>query len=302
MSRSNRAPLSCQQIHHRLRSAKALCVNSSSNPKTTTTEIQSVRIESRRPLIISATTLAFIGSLSTFNANSTEQGNNNETSAASKKVFLDISVDGKASERIIIELYDDVQLGGQRFLDLAIGQDGIRYQATKFTKLSDNYVLNGGVKSLYLSNTRTPSIAGGDSIEGLLKELEERRHSHDRTGVVSLVLKNAIERPKKKKLVAVKGKLVTVEEGGSIAPNGTAFAITTQPAEELDSTNLVVGQVVSGMDTIQSLQELPRVKNNSSSVFYKTAKFIGDVRADVAELSFGKPYNRIIVMAAGDVS
>jgi len=41
--------------------------------------------------------------------------------------------------------------------------------------------------------------------------LEAQRHSHDTSGVVSLVVKNAIERPKKKKLVAIKGKFVTVE-------------------------------------------------------------------------------------------
>eukprot|EP00210_Caulerpa_lentillifera_P005973 g5708.t1 len=64
-------------------------------------------------------------------------------------------------------------------------------------------------------------------------------------------VKDAIERPKEEKACCSERQIVTVEEGGSIAPNGTAFAITTQPAEELDSTNLVVGQVVSGMDTIR---------------------------------------------------
>ena len=42
----------------------------------------------------------------------------------------------------------------------------------------------------------------------------------------------------------VGGQLVTVTETFGEAPNGTAWAVTTQPAPELDPTNIVVGKVV----------------------------------------------------------
>jgi peptidyl-prolyl cis-trans isomerase B (cyclophilin B) len=49
------------------------------------------------------------------------------------------------------------------------------------------------------------------------------------------------------RLVAMKGKLVTLKEQAGEAPNGSGFMITTGPAPELDKTNLIVGQVcVSG--------------------------------------------------------
>ena len=52
------------------------------------------------------------------------------------KVYLDIGVDRKPFGRVEIEIYNDVSIGGQRFLDLAIGKEGVRYQATKFTRLT----------------------------------------------------------------------------------------------------------------------------------------------------------------------
>ena len=46
------------------------------------------------------------------------------------------------------------------------------------------------------------------------------------------------------------------------------FAITTAPAPDLDSTNLVVGRVVSGASLVDDLAALPAVKANSSSPFF----------------------------------
>jgi len=45
------------------------------------------------------------------------------------------------------------------------------------------------------------------------------------------------------RLVAMRGKLVTLKEQAGEAPNGTQFMITTGPTPELDTTNLIVGKV-----------------------------------------------------------
>lgn len=44
-------------------------------------------------------------------------------------------MDRKPVGRVVIEIFDDVHVGGQRFVDLAIGKEGVRYQNTKFIRL-----------------------------------------------------------------------------------------------------------------------------------------------------------------------
>lgn len=81
---------------------------------------------------------------------------------------------------------------------------------------------------------------------------------------------SACTRPVRERLVAYQGKLVSVREqlGGAV-PNGSGFAITTAAAPALDSTNLVVGRVVRGMEVVQQIAELPVVKSNAGSPFLK---------------------------------
>jgi hypothetical protein len=102
-----------------------------------------------------------------------------------------------------------------------------------------------------------------------------------------------LRRAETSRLVAEKGKLVRVVEPSGVVPNGTAFAVTLGAMPELDSINLVVGQVTDGLDTLVEASKLPVVKDNSNSVFFKAGKAIGDKRANVAELSFNRPFNRI---------
>lgn len=80
-------------------------------------------------------------------------------------------------------------------------------------------------------------------------------------------------RVSKTKLVAYNGKLIRVEEAQpGESPNGSAFVITTQPAPELDATNLVIGRLVDGMDVVHQLTQLPTVKSNNS-VFFRSAEY-----------------------------
>lgn len=76
-------------------------------------------------------------------------------------------------------------------------------------------------------------------------------------------------RQEKTKLVAEKGKLVEVVERSGIVPNGTAFAVTTGATPDLDSTHLIVGEIVDGMELVRKLDQLPVVKNNTNSPFFQ---------------------------------
>jgi hypothetical protein len=106
-------------------------------------------------------------------------------------------------------------------------------------------------------------------------------------------------RVEKTRLVAQQGKLVNVVEKSGIIPNGTEFAITVASAGELDETNLVVGRVVEGLDIIVELSKLPVVKDNSGSPFFKAGKAIGDKRANVAQMGFNRPFNKVAIAASG---
>ena len=90
-----------------------------------------------------------------------------------------------------------------------------------------------------------------------------------------------------------------VIERSGVVPNGTGFTITVAAAPELNANNLVVGRVVDGLDIVMQLSELPVVKDNSASPFFKAGKAVGDKRANVAELGFNRPFNRMVVTASG---
>ena len=70
----------------------------------------------------------------------------------------------------------------------------------------------------------------------------------------------------------------------------------------MDRTNVVVGEVVQGLDVLNAIAALPTVKDNSASPFFAVAKTIGDKRATVAEQAFGKPFAKVTVAKCGVVA
>mmetsp|Transcript_39097 Transcript_39097/g.99040 ORF Transcript_39097/g.99040 Transcript_39097/m.99040 type:complete len:318 (-) Transcript_39097:587-1540(-) len=215
------------------------------------------------------------------------------------KVFFDFTVDGKPAGKVVVEVYGDVAVGGQRFMDLAKGKQGVGYRRSKVDALEQAFIRLDGVSVLSYDSSGVSPIAGGEDTFKLEEEMATATHGHDAPGTVSLLVKNPNQREAKTRLVAVNGKLVNITEDPGDAPNGTGFAITTQAAPELDSTNLVVGRVVQGMDIVQTIAALPAVKDNTMSPYFKAAKAIGDKRADVAEKGFKRPYSKIVVAKSG---
>lgn len=228
------------------------------------------------------------------------------SSPSSPRAYLDIVVDGEPYGRIVIAVDQDVApIGAQRFLDLAYGKEGVSYRRSRITFLDNQYIQATGVRSLSYKASGRTSIAGGPDTESLESEMalaassQSKSRHHDQAGIVSLVVQPAQEIETKDKLVAVKGQLLTVTEVLGELPNGSGFAITTGPAPQLDATNLIVGQVISGQDIVDRLALLPRVKNNSGSPFFQAGKAAGDKRAKVAERAFGKPFAKIVIEDCG---
>jgi hypothetical protein len=46
-------------------------------------------------------------------------------------------VDGKPEGKVVVEVYDDVAIGGQRFIDLAKGKRGVGYRRSKVDLIED---------------------------------------------------------------------------------------------------------------------------------------------------------------------
>ncbi|KAL4447457.1 hypothetical protein ABPG75_004676 [Micractinium tetrahymenae] len=226
--------------------------------------------------------------------------------SSSRQAYFDITVDRKPLGRIVIEVPTSAPaIGGQRFLDLAQGKEGMAFRKTRFELIEDAFIQDAGLQSLSYQASGRTAIAGGPDTELLEEELAAQAAAaaggpaHSAPGLVSLLVKPRIEIVNKDKLVASKGKLITVTETFGEIPNGSAWAITTKPIPELDETHLVVGRVVQGMDVVQAIAALPRVKDNTNSPFFQAGKLAGDKRADVAQRAFNKPYAKITVNECG---
>jgi peptidyl-prolyl cis-trans isomerase B (cyclophilin B) len=235
--------------------------------------------------------------------------------ASSQRVFLDIAIDASPAGRVVIRTYDDVPIGSARFADLARDRGGVGYVRSRIDSVSPGaFVASSGVASLSYADVSegggSVQIAGGETVEDLVRELREHRHAPGGRGVVSLTVAPdpaAAARPPKTKLVAMNGKLVNVEDprGSARAPNGTGFVISLKQdgggsGGPLEATNLPVGEVEPGSEALlESLSRLPAAQPTSGSPYFKLAKTLGDRRADVAERFYLRPFQRVVITASG---
>ncbi|QCD80743.1 peptidyl-prolyl cis-trans isomerase CYP26-2, chloroplastic [Vigna unguiculata] len=221
-----------------------------------------------------------------------------------KQVFLDISIDGEPAGRITVGLYgDEVPAGVDRFSKIVSGAAGISYRRKEFVKIMPNYVQHGGLRSYGVDSefaSRTGSNLGADSlVQEWEREYEKCPGTKNVTGSVGIIVRNPSKPPPKMKLVAKKGKLEIDQEEVGIDPNGTEFVIVTKDSPELDTSSLVIGRVIGGMEVVKRIGEVKTVQENTGSPYFRVAKLIGDKRAVVAERGFNRPYSKVIVTNCG---
>ncbi len=213
-----------------------------------------------------------------------------------RRVFFDIAVDGQDFGRIEIELLGSkARIAEQRFVDLVEGVQGVGYRRSKVAQLLDTYITVGALPSLSYEADGRVLVTGGATADALEDELDGSNLKHDAAGLVSINVRPIKSLEAKDRLVAIDGKFVNVTEVLGQQPNGTGFSITTKPSPELDGYNIIVGKVVGGQDIVEKLQNLPRVKNNTNSPFFQAGKKSGDKRANVAEMSFDKPFSKVFI-------
>jgi cyclophilin family peptidyl-prolyl cis-trans isomerase len=95
-----------------------------------------------------------------------------------KKVFMDIAIDGQPAGQIVIGLFGDtVPIGAQRFAELAAGKRGIGFRRKEFYKITKTYIQNIGVRTFSLTGgvEDAAKFTGGDTAETTAEEREGHR-------------------------------------------------------------------------------------------------------------------------------
>ena len=214
----------------------------------------------------------------------------------------------------MVGVYGNESITARRFLALSKGIQGLSYRRKPIIGIEENedetvetplWITSSAIAKFEAPGTGEAinTVPGGLTNEELLMDLGKMKH--DRANLVSVQVRDDPRMPKpepKSKLVSNRGKFERVYEPLPPEPNGTSFSITYAPSEDLDVTNVVVGEVINGFDVLAQIGSLPTVPDNSDSPFFQVAKSIGDKRALVSEKSFGKPFAKVTLLNCGEVA
>ena len=270
----------------------------------------------RRDVLLVATTAASVVEISSlgyvFPPVASASGS---SPAVTNTVFFEFAIDGQRIGKVVVGVYGDTSVTAQRFLTLSKGIRGLSYRRKPIIGIEKNEDDKKTIEETPLWITSAPiakfeapgtgdaidDVPGGLTNEEMVKDVGKIKH--DRANLVSVQVREDPRMPKpepKSKLVSNRGKFERVYEPLPPEPNGTSFSITYAPSADLDVTNVVVGEVLSGFDVLAKIGALPTVPDNSNSPFFQVAKSIGDKRALVSEKGFGKPFAKVIITQNGE--
>jgi len=283
--------------------------------ETTTTAFNHPRRRRRRDLMM-LTSSVLVFPTNAFNAwaAALDDDETKHQKLITNQVFFEFAIDGTKIGRVVVGVYGNESITARRFLALSKGIQGLSYRRKPIIGIEENedetvetplWITSSAIAKFEAPGTGEAinTVPGGLTNEELLMDLGKIKH--DRANLVSVQVRDDPRMPKpepKSKLVSNRGKFERVYEPLPPEPNGTSFSITYAPSEDLDVTNVVVGEVISGFDVLAQIGSLPTVPDNSDSPFFQVAKSIGDKRALVSEKSFGKPFAKVTLLNCGEVA
>ncbi|GAA5952472.1 hypothetical protein JCM21900_005320 [Sporobolomyces salmonicolor] len=149
------------------------------------------------------------------------------------RVFFDITINGHAAGRLIMELFADVTpKTAENFRALCTGEKGIgkmgkplHYKNSKFHRIIKNFMCQGG-------DFTNGNGTGGESIYGEKFEDENFEIKHDKPFMLSMA-------------------------NAGPNTNGSQFFITTVPTPHLDGKHCVFGKVTHGRSVVRLMEDAP---------------------------------------------
>ncbi|GAA5871310.1 hypothetical protein JCM1840_004409 [Sporobolomyces johnsonii] len=149
------------------------------------------------------------------------------------RVFFDITINGHAAGRIIMELFADVTpKTAENFRALCTGEKGVgklgkplHYKNSRFHRIIKNFMCQGG-------DFTNGNGTGGESIYGEKFEDENFEIKHDKPFMLSMA-------------------------NAGPNTNGSQFFITTVPTPHLDGKHCVFGKVTHGRSVVRLMEDAP---------------------------------------------